>query len=152
MARVHLSFRATPAPTDRYGCPIAHIIRLRVGVQFLERSPDGFSETYRAIVDTGAPFGLLPRPVWEPLEVSIRRQDCPVVGVSQRKACETPASFGDVRARLVDERGNTTGVCCFPAYLAKTDRAPLLLGFAGVFSEFPVHFDYRRREAWAEVP
>jgi hypothetical protein len=38
----------------------------------------------------------------------------------------------------------------FPAFLAQTDRVPLIIGFAGLLEKFKNHFDYPADEAWIE--
>jgi hypothetical protein len=40
--------------------------------------------------------------------------------------------------------------CPFPAFLAHTDRAPLIIGMGGLLPRFRGYFDYLSEEAWLE--
>jgi hypothetical protein len=149
MARVSLYFRtqwvAFPGAVDQ----AEKIIRLVADIQFA--LPDGqFTEVYSAVFDTGAPFSVLPEYIWQPLISDILVSDTTFGGISRRKECQIEASFGIVQGRIVDEERNTTGIYSFHAFLAKTDRVPLILGFADLMEELNVQFNYRTAEAWIE--
>jgi hypothetical protein len=127
------------------------VVRLVAEVELRHGSDGSFSTALPAIVDTGAPFSVLPRSVWEPLSPIIDVPDSPLGGLSQRRACRVPAAFGRVWLRLVDLHGNTTKAHEVPAYLARTERVPLLVGFADLLTELNCHFDFKHREAWVEA-
>jgi len=57
-----------------------------------------------------------------------------------------------VSGQPVEARGHASTTVGFLAYLTHSDRVPLILGFADVLASFPLHGDYRQREAWVEVP
>jgi hypothetical protein len=110
----------------------------------------GLTEPLETIFDTGAPFGVLPRCIWQPLDAEILVPETTFGGISQRKVCQIRAAFGSVQGRLVDKEGHATRAYDFPAFLAQTDRVPLILGFAGLLEKFTNHFDYQSGEAWIE--
>ena len=58
------------------------------------------------------------------------------------------ASFGTVSGYLCDETGNRTRDYEFPVFLAKTDRVPLIVGFAGLLEKLHTDFDYETKKAW----
>ncbi len=151
MRRIHLQFETQKPASDELHSAGLWIVRLRANVRFVQ--PDErVTAAFRAFVDTGAPASVVPRDLWRDLAPQVLVEDAPIIGVSKRRACQIPASFGVVKGQLVDADGNASAVRSFRAYLASSDRVPLILGFADLLSEFPVHFDYRGREAWVEAP
>jgi hypothetical protein len=121
------------------------------GVQFV-LSDGTLTKTHDAIFDTGAPWCILPRSIWSPLEVQIHTPETSFGGLSRRKVCQVKASTGTVRGRLVDDAGNATQVYAFPAYLAKSDTVPLIVGFADLLEGFDTYFSPRIGVAWIEEP
>lgn len=149
MACIRLDFREHPWTSQEIAPHVPNVIRLRCGVEFESR--DGaLTKLYRGIVDTGAPISVIPQRIWAPLPANILVPSTTLGGISKRPECRVPARFGTVRGRLVDTDGNASDVVEFPAYLARTDEVPLLVGFASLLSEFHIHFNYHKREAWAE--
>ncbi len=147
MARVELSFLTVPACHPRYGGGPVSVIRLMTKVRF-QQTDGRMSEPWDAIVDTGAPFGVLPLRVWRDLAREIRAADSSLGGISQRKNCQVAAAFGTVRGQLADDAGATSRSYQFPTFLARTNRVPLLLGFSGLLDSLRVYFDYGSGEAW----
>ena len=128
----------------------SHVIRLRCWVQS-GMGGGQFTEPHDAVVDTGAPVGLLPRRIWQALNPEVLVPETTIGGISRKKDCQLRVGLERLRGRVVDEEGNASPPLAFPAYLASTNRAPLLLGFAGVLSELRCYFDYGTREAWLEA-
>lgn len=149
MARVKLSFRTQQVVTPQFGNWPLKFIRLVAKVQF--QLPDAsFTEPWITVFDTGAPMGVLPRRLWRMLAPEIHVPDATFGGISRRKVCQIRCSIGTVRGRLIDEDGTRTRMYNFPAFLAKIDRVPLIIGFAGLLEKFTNHFDYPADEAWVE--
>jgi hypothetical protein len=150
MARVSLYFETRQGQVAEFDRPL-NLIRLMVDVQFV--LPDGtLTVSQPAIFDTGAPWCVLPRYVWQPLDREIHTAETHFGGVNKRKVCQVPATTATVRGRLVDTRGQVTRIYDFPAYLAKSDRVPLIVGFADLLEHFGVYFNHRTGEAWIEEP
>lgn len=124
MARVFLRFETRQGQVAEFGRSL-NLIRLVVGVQFV--LPDGtVTASQPAIFDTGAPWCVLPRYVWQPLDVEIHTAETRFGGINKRKVCQIPAAAATVRGRLVDMMGHATRICAFPVYLARSDRVPLI--------------------------
>jgi len=149
MARIELWFVTWRVVSPRFGQEPVAIIRLMAKVRF-RRADGSETEPWEAILDTGAPFGVLPRRLWRDLDTAIRVQETTFGGISQRKVCQIRASFGLVRGQLEDETGSMSQWCEFPVFLAQTDRVPLILGFAGLWEKFKTYFDYAADVAWVE--
>jgi len=149
MAHIKLYFETKQVISSRYGNWPLNIIRLMAKVQF--RLSDGYlTQPWEAILDTGAPLSVLPRSLWRDLEKEIHVQKATFGGISRRRYCRIRCSIGSVFGRLVDTEGNRSRIYDFPAFLAKTDRVPLILGFAELLEKFHSDFDYQSGEAWIE--
>jgi hypothetical protein len=149
MVRIGLSFRTQQVVSPQFGNWPVTVIRLMAKVQF--QLPGGaFTDPWSAILDTGAPFGVLPQRLWRMLETEIHVSEATFGGISRRKVCQIRCSIGTVRGSLIDEAGHRSRIYDFPAFLAKIDRVPLIIGFAGLLEEFTNHFDYKTAKAWVE--
>jgi len=119
-------------------------------VQF-QLSDGSLMEPVEAIFDTGAPLGVLPRRLWCMLSTEIHVPEATFGGISRRKVCQIRCAIGTVRGCLVDAEGNRTRLYDFPAFPAKTNRVPLIIGFAKLLEKFRNTFDYAANEAWVEA-
>lgn len=149
MARVSLQLISQQVVSTRFGNWPVTVIRLRARTE-LRQADDSYTRPLKAILDTGAPLAVLPRSLWQTLDTEIHVPEATFGGSSQRKECQIQCSIGTAHLRLCDEAGNVTRVYDVPAFLAKTDRVPLILGFAGLMEDLTIHFDYQKPEAWAE--
>ena len=109
MARIDLRFaRWTSTDPERYGPVPVTATRLFARVRF--RTTDGMpSVSWDAIVDTGAPFAVLPRRIWRDLDAAIAAPSTWLGGINQRKACQIPAAFDSVLGQLEDDSANVHG-------------------------------------------
>jgi len=149
MARVALYFDAKTVRSPRFGDDPFRVIRLLARAQFASAG-GRFTEPMEAVVDTGAPLAVLPDSVWRSLEAEVRVPEASFEGISPGQQCQVEVSFGAVRGRLVDADGNSTRMYTFPAFLAKTDRVPLIIGFADLLEKLDNHFNYQTGEAWVQ--
>ncbi len=146
MIKLHFSTGKVVDP--RYAYRSLTIIRLLANVQFV-RTDGRLSKVVEAIVDTGAHTSVLPQRLWQRFAVEIDEEDVTLGGINDRPECQIPASLGRVRCFLTDETGQFSSELDVPCFLAKTDRVPLILGFANLLSQFKICFDYENREAFA---
>jgi len=149
MARVRLYFETKQVVVPQFGNWPVTIIRLMADAQF-QLSDGLLTEPIEAIFDTGAPLGVLPRRLWQMLSTKIHVPEATFGGISRRKVCQIRCSIGTVRGCFVDAEGNHTRLYDFPAFLAKTNRVPLIIGFAGLLEKFRNYFDCEANEAWVE--
>ena len=150
MVSVRLELREYGWSTPEIAAAVAKpVIGLQCWVRFVEPN-GGLTKGYRAVVDTGAPMSVLPQRIWQSVSTRILAPNVRLAGISRRKECEVPADLGEVSRRLSDAADNVSRVLRFPAYLAKTDRVPLIVGFADLLSEFRANFDYHSHEGWLE--
>jgi len=99
------------------------IIRLRGSVQF--KYNNRWTESYDAIVDTGAYCSLTPLSIWENLKVE-KIAEYKIKGIQTKEECAIPVIIG------------------------KVDNVPLILGFKDLLSKFKMSFYFRTKEAYIE--
>lgn len=146
---INLRFDTTELVSPRYAYHPLTIIRLLADVRFVQA--DGrLSESLDAIVDTGAHTSVLPLSLWQRFAVEIEEEDVAFGGLNDRPECQIPASLGKVRCFLTDETGQLSPELVVLCFLAKTDRVPLILGFANLLSQFNICFNHATGVAYAE--
>ncbi|MCK4398429.1 MAG: hypothetical protein KAV25_05495 [Methanophagales archaeon] len=123
------------------------LIRLSVLIGFKTKS--GWSKLYEAIIDTGAHTSVIPRYVWEGIDVE-EKGDYSVQGIVPKKECSLPVKVSIIRGILFDDELNYTKEVDFYAYCALDDRVPLILGFKDLLEIFTFHFDIRSSVAYLE--
>ena len=149
MGCIGLRFETRQVRSPRYGRRPVRITRVLSTARFRGQD-DNADAAWEAIIDTGAPLGLLPRRVWCDAAVDMIVADSTLGGISQRKVCRVPAPFGVVQGCLEDASGKHTQWYPFPVFLAKTNRVPLIIGFAGMLDRLRVVVDYPSGAAWVE--
>ena len=120
--------------------------RLWARVQF--HGPTGWTDYHMAIVDTGAPYSLIPASLWPTVRAE-RLKDIPVRGIVPGKGAELDASLAKVRIRLLDEKRISPRLTLW-AMLTKTDQVPLILGWSGCLDRASLVLDAPHHRAWLE--
>ncbi len=81
--KVQLEFAVQRVVRPEYGNVPLDVIRLLVPIRF--KLADGsYSETYRAVADTGAHTSLIPRRIWQPLARRIKVANVTLGGINPR--------------------------------------------------------------------
>jgi len=119
-------------------------LRLFTVIQF-QTSTD-WSELIPAIIDTGAPVSVIPGKVWE-TSVFEELTSYSISGLVPNPECSLPVTIGEITCRLLDEK-NSTPAIPFRAYLAHTDKVPVILGFADMLEKFHLSIDFQKDEAY----
>ena len=111
----------------------------------------GFNELEfpeNAIIDTGAHISVMPFDIWEKLNVQIMAEH-KMQDLLPDKS--TPVNVGYVKAKIIDDTGNTTNQLRFLSYLAFTNKIPLILGMRDVLEKFNLHILFSRNQAYLEM-
>ena len=121
------------------------IIRLLTRVSFKE--PGGWSRPWLAIIDTGSPFTLLPKPAWEAMNmVEFLSEAVPLGGVGKgtllARLAKIEVAFLSTRSEIVQRSTK--------AYLAQDDSAPLLFGIEDLLTEARLVCDYPKGKAFLQ--
>ena len=122
------------------------IIRLFCEVAFVSR--DGYTDSYSAILDTGAPVSVIPFHIWSMSEVRTIKEYS-VSGIVPKKECSFPVTVGEVSCILLDEKQSTNNIKV-KSYLAHTDDIPLIIGFKDLLDSFGFYFNFRENIAYLE--
>lgn len=130
---------------QNYAVPI---IRLRGWVQF--QTLDGFTRSYRVLIDTGSPISVIPFRIWAGCKVNLFGPDT-IGGLLDKPECEIPAQAGEVSLILHDTNGHQTDLFTIRADLCDTSEVPLILGMHDVLARGKLYADYPNNEAWLEV-
>jgi len=148
MARIKLYFETIFDPELQKKSENIEIIRLKSLVIF--KRSDEIIEYRDAIIDTGAYISLIPESIWKYLKrIDLTKHK--VKGLSIKPECAIPVIIGKIICTLCDLDGNTSKEQEIYAYLASTDKVPLILGFKDLLSKFKICFDYDQNEAYIET-
>ena len=112
------------------------------------RTARGWTEAHSAIVDTGAPYSLIPLSLWPALQTE-RLCELPVRGLVPGRHAELDATLAKVSGRLLDASHRSRSLSLW-AMLADTDQVPLILGWAGCLDRATLVLNARRHLAWLE--
>jgi len=145
--RVDLYFRAGRDPDLEQKVPGIDIIRLRARIRF--KTNHGWTDTFSAIVDTGAPISLIPDVVWQ----KIQRTELADHSVGGIGLGSLPVKVAKVCCQLLDTQGNQGKEIEMHAFLVQAGKkAPLIIGFKDLLDRFPAYFNYPAQQAYVEEP
>ena len=123
------------------------IYRLWPRVRF--RQAVNWSEDHLAIVDTGAPYPVIPASLW-PMLKTRRILDTPLRGIVPGESAQVRASLGKVTTLLFDSR-NASRPFRIHAMLVRAEPVPLILGWAGFLDRSKLVVHPRQKTAWLEL-
>lgn len=146
--RIELAVVALPPrpPLERF-LPKAQMTRVVAEVESRDRNRELIYDL--AIVDSGAPFCLIPQRIWERCRVEVLG-DYSVQGIANKPECVVPVKVGRITLRLLS-RGRLVKSLRVTALLAESNDVPLLLGFHDVLSRFALYMNQRARRAYLTV-
>jgi predicted aspartyl protease len=121
------------------------IIRLFVPVSFKESTV--WSRPRYAIVDTGSPLTLLPKPIWETIQVAEFLSEAgPLGGVGHgtvlARLAKIKLAFLSTQKEIVERT--------IKVYLAEDDAVPLLLGIEDLLTNARLVCDYPKSKAFLQ--
>ena len=119
------------------------LIRLVAIIQF--KAQDGWSDEFRAIIDTGSPLSVIPKFIWEEIEVKwLLPQRQQLVGIG---ASGVSGRLAEVRAIFSDEQKISPAIS-FKAHLLDDDTVPLLIGYGNLLTDLKLFSDYKNKVAY----
>lgn len=123
------------------------IIRIICPVKF--EFPEGTTDFFPAFVDSGAPISLVPQKIWKYCKIRILGKSV-LRGLIPKEECELPAEIGKLSCFLLNQCKEVQKFEIV-AYLPKTDRVPIILGFEGLLQKAQIFIDCKNDEAFLEV-
>lgn len=146
--KVNFWFEKIRSPALEEKIPdIGTLTRLFCTVKMKSRS--GWGDSLNAIVDTGAPFSVIPLDIWTDLDSEIVTEQ-EIRGINPRKECTLPALIGKAKCILLDEEGNQSRELEILCYFALSNLVPFIVGFRDILENFKIYFDYKNNIAFAE--
>ncbi|MDI6792055.1 MAG: hypothetical protein QME81_04210 [bacterium] len=122
------------------------IIRPFCEVAFV--SKEGYTDSYSAILDTGAPVSVIPYQIWSMVEVNEIR-DYAIRGVVPKRECSLPVTIGEISCILLDKEQSTKRIKV-KSYLAHSNEVPLIIGFKDLLDRFGLYLDFKKNLAYLE--
>jgi hypothetical protein len=122
------------------------IIRLFCEVAFV--SKEGYTDSYSAILDTGAPVSIIPYHIWSMLKVN-KLKDYVIRGIVPKKECFLPVTIGEIFCILLDREQSTEEIK-IKSYLVHSNGVPLIIGFKDLLDSFGIYLDFRKKIAYLE--
>jgi hypothetical protein len=127
---------------------ILPIIRLIGVIEF--KSHSGWSNPYDAIIDTGSPLSVFPASIQEKCDTHFIHQTR-ISGIVPHESCSLSAKLVKLTFRLRD-KDNITKPIESKAYIAATDKIPLILGFTDVLEKFDLNISHSKKKAFLHLP
>jgi hypothetical protein len=145
--RIRLFFREQVIPDYRD----LGIFAIRLMCRMSFHTPNGFTDPYPAIVDTGAPISLIPLQIWKGWSIEADAiRDSTIRGVVPLKECRLAVTLAEVKCKLAGVEAESD-LLLVKAHLAPSDAVPLILGFKDLLDRMPLHVDYQTGEASIET-
>ncbi|MDP2913101.1 MAG: hypothetical protein Q8N91_03740 [Candidatus Omnitrophota bacterium] len=122
---------------------VVPIIRLLSVIEFKHRA--GWSGPYDAIIDTGSPLSVFPASIQEKCDARLLYKT-KISGIVPDKACSLSAKLCLLTFRLSDKYSVTKPIES-KAYIADSDKIPLILGFADFLEKFDISIRYAKKSS-----
>jgi len=109
----------------------------------------GWTPFMPAIIDTGAPFSLIPKRLWQECKFKIIAEG-KVRGIVSRPEAFMGVHFGKVEMVFADTE-NVSQPLQVMAYLAEED-CQLVIGCGSILEVAVLYVNYKKGEGWLEFP
>lgn len=147
--RIALSFQTKIDAEETLAGQPLRLIRLMVQVRLA--TPEGWSRSRTAILDTGNPVSIIPHSVWRELALprtpGLRRR---LRGIGASDQTAVSGMLSRVRILFYDDR-NVSAPVDMRAFLLEDDAAPLLIGFEDILTQTVLHCDYASGLAYLDL-
>lgn len=142
---IQLILESSPLTIPHSRCTL-EVTRLKSLVGFRKESSKDYLFV-EGVLDTGGYVTVLPKHLAGKLELETVGHYT-LSGVNPRRECAIPVAVAYSSCILFDEQGNRSKELRIPCYVSQTEEVPVILGFAGLLSEFEVCFDRRKPLAY----
>jgi len=128
---------------------LVRYIRILANVSF--KTPDGWTESKEAIIDTGCPISIIPRRIWEEVRYGLYPNAQVEISLGGRPAV---GRFGQVTLRFHDaEDGERIPPpLAIKADLLSDDTFPIILGFEDFLTDVALYSNFPTQEAYLAFP
>lgn len=143
--KVELSFGSYENVEIKKFLPDYQTIRVEGLVSF--KTSKGWTDPEIALLDTGAPISVIPYPLWKDIFYT-KIADYEIQGIVPKKECKIPAIIAEISCFICDKNGNETREIKTNAFLVKSEKVPLIIGFRNLLSKLKVCFDFDENSAF----
>ncbi len=109
------------------------------------KKKDKFFFIRRTIVDTGAVVSLLPKTIWEQLDIEFLGSHH-VKGIVKKKECIVPVKIGLAKTKLLDEQNNQTPSFTSLVYCADSNEVPIVFGMKDALDKFKIEINAKQKQ------
>lgn len=117
---------------------------------FKLRNSKKFGEIEKGIIDTGAPISVIPLQMWEDADIKIIGKD-KLRGIIPNEKCRLSVDVGKAKCVLTDIFGNVSSEIEILAFLAHTNKIPLLIGMKRILEKGKMLLDTPKKLGYIEI-
>jgi len=117
---------------------------------FKLRNSKEFGEIEKGIIDTGAPISVIPLQMWEDADIKIIGKD-KLRGIIPNEKCRLTVDVGKTKCVLTDIFGNVSSEIEILAFLAHTNKIPLLIGMKRILEKGKMWLDTPKKLGYIEI-
>ncbi len=116
------------------------------------KTPNGWTATYEAIVDTGSSITVIPFSIWSKAEINwLSEHSVKLYGLGSTEETTVQGKLGEITAVFLGEK-QVSMPLKVKAYLVEDDSVPLLIGFEDVLTKLKLVSNYKSQVAYLEWP
>ena len=125
-------------------------LRIICRIMFRLKTSKKFGEIEKGIIDTGAPISVIPFQMWEDADIEIIGKD-KLRGIIPNEKCRLPVNVGKAKCILIDIFGNMSTEIEILAFLAHTNKIPLLIGMKRLLESGKMWLDAPNKTGYIEI-
>lgn len=110
---------------------------------------NAWSDPYKLIIDTGSPVSVFPAYIEKECDTQLLHQTR-ISGLVPGEKCSLSAKLVNLTFRLSD-KDKVSKPILSKAYIATTDKIPLILGFASVLEQTQLFVNYPQKKALLSI-
>lgn len=142
---IQLIFESLPFTVPNTHCSL-DFIRLKSLVGFRKSGAPDYALA-EGILDTGAYVTVLPKSFGAELALEEVGRYM-LSGINRKAECTMPVKVAYADCVLFDSRGKRSSELRIPCYVSESEDVDVvILGFAGLLTQFELHLDPRRKQA-----
>ena len=123
-----------------------HLIRITASVQL--QTKEGWTNKYKALVDTGNPISIIPNSIWTKGKINrFLSHQSNIHGIGGGKVS---GKLGEVNLLLVD-KNTISPIIKAKAILLDDDSVPFLIGFEDILTDIKLVCDYHSKTSFFHI-